>query len=502
MESIPIAILGGATGILLATGGLRLLGTLIPYDLPRLGPISVNTNVLAFTATIPMLTTVFFILVPAIRSAKTTIRQDLEEGSRVDAGPGPRRLQGALVIAEVSLALLLLTGAALLIRTLVSIQRVDTGFSPDHLLTMLIPLSPTEFPYPHQDGAVQMYQELVTRLDALPGVKDAALTTTLPLGVGSDMDKWIDIVGHAPPASLDKVPLVQFQLSSPRFLPTIGARLRQGRFFTDQDNQTASAVAIINETFARQFFPNENPIGKSIRTLPPVNLLPPDIASSNQQAPFRTVVGVIGDMKDGLWIDHSVLPTVYAPYFQYLNEAGLRVMIMVVRTSGDPNALSADIRSQIRSLRPNQSIADVATMEEHLQRSLSPERFTMLLFSIFAGLALLLSAIGIYGVMAYSVVQRTCEIGVRVALGAERAAILGLVVTQGAKLALIGVAIGLFAALGLTRLLRGLLYGVSATDPVTFAGVAMLLMTVALIACYIPARRAMRVDPAVALRHE
>jgi putative ABC transport system permease protein len=231
-------------------------------------------------------------------------------------------------------------------------------------------------------------------------------------------------------------------------------------------------------------------------------LLPPEIVASGDLAPFRTVIGVVADMKDGPWLSHATLPTVYVPYSQYLNEEGVRNMILVARSTGDPLALSMNIRSQVRSLRANQPVTDVLTMEQHLGRSLSPERFSMFLFSILGGLALLLSAVGIYGVMAYATAQRTHEIGIRTALGAARGEISRLVVKQGAKLALIGVTIGILAALGLTRLIRGLLYGVSATDPATFAGVAILLMGVAVLACYIPARRARRVDPAVALRHE
>ena len=503
MESLPLAFLGGVCALLLAAVGLKFLASLIPSNFPKLAPIALNTTVLFFTALISLLTTISFVLVQAIRPSEAAIEQKLREGRRSgNVGPARRGLQSYLVIAEVSLALLLLSGAGLLIKTLVMLGRINPGFSSDHLLTMLVPLSLTEFPYPRQDGAVQFYQELVARVDALPGVRDTALTTTLPLGVGSDMGKWIDIQSHAPPTSLDKVPIVQLQLSSPRYLPSIGVRLVEGRFFTDQDNQHAPSVAIINETFAWQFFPNEDPIGKTIRTLPPVSLLPPDIAVSNQLAPFRTIVGVIGDMRDGPWISHAILPTVYLPHFQYVNEAGVQNMILVVRTTGDPLALSASVRDLIRSLRPNQPVAEVATMEQHLGNSLSPERFSMLLFSIFAGLALVLSAVGIYGVMAYTVLQRTHEIGVRMALGAERGQILRLIVRQGANLGVVGIAIGLAAALGLTRLMRNLLYDVSPTDPLTFAGVAILLMAVALVACYIPARRATRVDPMVALRHE
>jgi putative ABC transport system permease protein len=254
-ENLPISFLGGAVGILFAAGSLRLLGSWIPYDLPRLGPIALNINVLVFTAAISLLTTSSFVLTPALRSSEINMQQNLQEGSRGNVGPARRSLQGFLVISEVGLALLLLTGAALLIETLLKLQSVDMGFSPDHLLTMRMPLSATEFPSGREEEAIQFYQNLISRVSTLPGVKDAAFTTTLPLGVGIDLGKWIDIRGHTPPASLDKVPFVQFQLSSPRYLPAIRARLREGRYFTEQDNQNASAVAINQRDFRTPVFP-------------------------------------------------------------------------------------------------------------------------------------------------------------------------------------------------------------------------------------------------------
>src|SRR6266403_1382311 len=303
-----------------------------------------------------------------------------------------------------------------------------------------------------------------------------------------------------PSTSLDNVPDVRFQLSTPGYLPTIAARLRDGRFFSEDDSQTAPGVAIINEALARQFFPNENPIGKSIRMFPPLQLLAPDARKPETYPPMRTIVGIIADMKDQA-INRPSFPTVYAPYAQYHNE-GWGINVFAVRTSGDPLAAISMVRDQIHSLMPNIPVAEVASMEQLLARSLSRARFSMLLLSVFAALALVLAAVGIYGVMAYAVAQRTREIGVRLALGAQPRDVLSMVLVGGGKLAAFGVALGLIGSLGMNYFLRSQLYGVSSTDPLTYFTVAVLLGAVALAACYLPARRATRVDPLVALRYE
>jgi putative ABC transport system permease protein len=289
-------------------------------------------------------------------------------------------------------------------------------------------------------------------------------------------------------------------MSTPGYFPTIAARLRDGRFFTWADNQTAPGVAIINESLAHQFFPNENPIGKTIRMRPPLALLPPEFRKPEDQPVTRMIVGVIADMKDRA-INQPAFPTVYAPYTQYKNE-GWCLTILTVRTTGDPLAASQMVRDQLHSLLPNQPVFEVASMEQLLARSLSRARFSMTLLSIFAGLALVLSAVGIYGVMAYNVVQRTREIGIRLALGAARSDVLAMVLLGGGRLIGLGILLGLAGALGMNYLLRSQLYGVSPADPITYIGVALILGLVALLASYVPARRATRVDPLVALRYE
>ena len=502
IESLPIAALGAAGGLLLASWGNNLLQTLIPKDLPRFNPIALNKEVLFFTVAVSLLTTLLFSLAPALFASKADIQDSLREGTRSGhESRGSRNLRGLLVVSEMALALLLLVGAGLLIKTFGAMRHSDPGFSAQHVLTMQMTLSPeTDFPNGHEDAQVQFYRDLSERVNALPGVKGSGITTTLPLGFGMGWGKNINVQGHAPPTSLDQVPVVRFQLSTPGYLPAIAARLRDGRFFTWQDNQTAPGVAIINETLAHQFFPNENPIGKSILMRPPLALLPPEFRKPENLPPFRTIVGVIADMKDQA-VNLPVHPTVYAPYAQYRNE-GWGMTVFAVRTTGEPLAASKMVRDQIHSLLPNEPVAEVASMEQLLARSLSRTRFSMSLLSIFAGFALVLSAVGIYGVMAYSVAQRTREIGIRVALGAARRDVLAMVLLSAGRLAGFGIVLGLAGALVLNYLLRSQLYGVGAADPGTYLGVSLLLGAVALAASYIPGYRAARVDPLVALRYE
>ena len=502
IESLPVAVLGGAGGLLVASWGIHLLESLIPKDLPRFNPISINGGVLFFSAAISLLTTLLFSLAPALFAAKADIQDALREGTRSGhEGRGSRTLRALLVVSEVALALLLLVGAGLLIKSFGTLRHSDPGFSADHVLTMQMELSPeTDFPNGREESAIQFFRELTERLNAFPGLKNSGVTTTLPLGFGMGWGKNITIKGHTPPTSLDQVPAVRFQLSTPGYLPSIAARLREGRFFTEQDNQTALGVAIINEALARQFFPNENPIGKSIFMRAPLALVPPEFRKPENLPPWRTIVGVIADMKDQA-INLPAFPTVYAPYAQYRNE-GWGMTILAVRTTGDPLAASQMVRDQIHSLLPNEPVAEVASMEELLARSLSRARFSMTLLSIFAALALLLSAVGIYGVMAYNVAQRTREIGIRLALGAAGNDVLAMVLLGATKLAALGMLVGLAGAFSLNYWLRSQLYGVSPADPATYTAVALLLGAVALAASYIPAHRATRVDPLVALRYE
>jgi putative ABC transport system permease protein len=499
-ESLPIALLGGAGGVLLAIWGIRALASLIPDNLPRFNAIAVNGGVLLFTLTISLLTAVLFALVPTLQAAKAAIQDTLRESGRGGSdGHGRNRLRSILVVSEMSLALLLLVGAGLLIKTFSALRHADAGFSPDHVLTMEIKAS--ESGEGQENRIVQFFEQLSARTTGLPGVQAAGATTTLPLGAGMGWGKNVTIQGKVPPASLDQVPMVMFQLSTPGYMDAIGAHLKNGRLFSERDDQQAAAVAVVNEVFAKRFFPNEDPVGKSIRMLPPLELIPVELRAQAASAPMRTIVGVIADMKDSK-MNAPAEATVFAPFAQYKGEGFTPSMTFVVKTAGQPATMAAAVQDVVHSLKPEQPIANIGTLDDVVARSLSQARFSMLLLSIFAGFALMLSTVGIYGVMAYVVAQRTREMGIRLAVGAQAGDVLKLVLRQGGKLALAGVGIGVVAALALTRLMASLLFGVSAADPVTFAGVAILLTLVAIAACYLPARRATRVDPITTLRYE
>jgi putative ABC transport system permease protein len=459
--------------------------------------------VLLFTLLISLVTAVFFALAPTLRAAKTDVQETLRESGRGGSdGRGRNRLRSVLVVSEVALALLLLVGASLLIRTFGALRHADAGFSPDHVLTMEIQVTGDEGEG-YENRIVQFFDALSERVSALPGITASGATTTLPLGVGFGWGKYVSVQGQVPPASLDQVPLVLFQLSTPGYWGAIGARRKEGRLFEKGDDQQSVQVAIVNESFAKKFFAGENPIGKSIRMLPPLELIPKEaLADANGRlAPLRTIVGVIGDMKDSS-LNAPAEPTVFAPYAQYKDEGFNSSMTLAVRTTGEPSAMAAAVRDVVHSLKPEQPVANVATMDDVVAKSLSQARFSMMLLGIFAGLALVLSAVGIYGVMAYVVAKRTREMGIRLAMGAQTGDLLRLVMRQGGRLAGVGVALGIAAAFGMMRLMSSMLYGVSAEDPLTFAGVAIFLMAVALAACYLPARRATRVDPMIALRYE
>jgi putative ABC transport system permease protein len=344
------------------------------------------------------------------------------------------------------------------------------------------------------------YEQLLERVRSLPGVKSATAATLLPLGAGQGWGKFLSIEGKAAD-SMDKVPLIRFALVSPDYFRTLGIALRQGRPFSTDDKSNSQPVAIINETLARRFFPNENPVGKTLWMGPPENLIPSELLAVVGRFPRRLIVGVVSDVKGGS-LNQPTASLVYAPLTQHRREGWSNNLMLAVQTSTTPEALTTAIREQVRALDPDQPVTSVRTMDQLLSRTLSEARFSLLLFGLFAALALVLAAIGIYGVMATAVTQRTHEIGLRMALGAQKRDVLRLVLGEGMILVLIGIAFGLASAVALTRLMSTLLFGISATDPLTFAGIALLLITVALLACYIPARRATKVDPLVALRYE
>ena len=507
LESLPLGLLGGGAGLLLAVWGMEALVSMLPASVPRYNAITIDARVLVFTLGVSLLTTLIFGLLPAFQIARVDVQNALNESGR--SGTASRRqgrLRDMLVAVEMALALVLLIGAGLMIQSFMKLRQVDTGFSAQNILTMRIPLPDSKYPVPQALNSptptgLNFYDQLIERVKALPDVQSAAVSTMLPLGAGSGWGKFFSVEGRPAPPSIEQVPLVRFALISSDYLRTMGIALREGRAFTEQDTEKSQPVALINETVAKRFFSDEDPVGKTIWMGPPESLLPPEAQTPENRFIRRTVVGVVADVK-GSSLEQSGRAEVYVPYHQYRREGWTNGLMLAVRSSNGSEKLLNGIREQVTALDADQPITNVATMEERFSKSLAQARFSMLLLGLFAGVALLLAGVGIYGVMSYVVTQRTHEVGIRMALGAQASDVLRLVVGQGMKVAFIGIGIGLIAAVALTRVMRTLLFGVSTTDPLTFTIIALLLAAVALGACFIPARRATKVDPMVALRYE
>ena len=453
----------------------------------RGAPIGLDPGVLAFTAGVALFTGLLFGIVPALRTAKLDLREALNEGSRGStAGPGQHRLRGALVAMEIALALLLLVGSGLLLRSFSRLQEVPPGFQPDHLFVADIPLSLTAYAKP--EDRYQFFDRLVERARTLPGVRSAAAASFLPVSGGGSVIHF-NITGR-PPKSPREFVAAGYRTITPNYLETLGVPLLQGRLFTRADNDHSPAVVVINATMVHTFFPNENPLGKRLQ----LGALP------DQQVPTMEIVGVVGDVLPGLGTDPQA--EMYLPYRQADLILPVFQLSMVMRTAGDPVLQTAALRSALAEIDPNQPLVRVRTMEENMATTVAQPRFRAWLIGIFAMLALVLSAVGVYGVMSYTVTQRTSEIGVRVTVGAQPQDVFRIIVGEALRLALVGVGVGLVAAFALTRLLRSFLYGISAYDPLTFVGVSVLLTLVAVAASFFPARRATLVDPLVALRYE
>ncbi|MEP7016095.1 MAG: ABC transporter permease, partial [Verrucomicrobiota bacterium] len=482
-ESILLALFGGIAGVFLALYGVELLKTIGAQTVPRLSEVDVDLTVLAVTAAIAVGTGIIFGLVPGLASAKPELTESLKEGGRGSTS-GKRRnlLRNGLVVAEVALALVLLTGAGLLIKSFARLQDVSPGFNPHNALTMEISLPKVQ--YPDDPSIVRFSNEAQRRIAALPGVQAAGLTTILPLS-GTNSDSSFAIEGRQPASEKNPSPDEEKREVSPDYFRALQTPLIAGRFFTDADNSDAPRVIIINQTFAKKFWPNEDALGKRIV-----------MGGMSDKPIWITVVGVVGDMRHfGLDVDPK--PEMYVPFAQdpYFS------MILVVRSLKDPRGLLPAIRHEIQAIDPAVPLANIRTFENVIADSVAPRRLSVILLGIFAGVAVLLATVGIYGVMSFLVVQRTHEIGVRMALGAQRADVLKLVIGRALKLIIAGTSIGLIVALISTRALRALLYSVSAFDAPTFALVTLLLGFVALAASYLPAVRATKADPMIALGH-
>jgi putative ABC transport system permease protein len=477
-ESLLLAVTGGAVGLLLAYWLVDLLVGFSPQGTPRLDEIGVDMRALGYAMSITVLTGLLFGTAPVWQLFKADLNQSLRDGGKgLHVARSGRRALSALVVAETALALTLLVGAGLLIRSFIRLQSVDPGFNPRNVLTGVVTLPPAI--YPERNQIAPFYGQLLERIKALPGVQSAAAVSSLPLA-GSDSDSGFVIEGRPAPQP-DQRPVAWVSSVSPDYFRTMGMRLIAGREFKEYDNENAARVVIISEATARRHFPNEDPIGKRI--------------GNGRPDGWREIVGVTADVKHfGLNQDARV-----SMFFPHRQQPARR-MVIVTRTTADPMSLSSALRGALASMDKNLAVSNISPMEEITAQSIGQERYTLLLLGLFSALALLLAVAGIYGVMSYAVAQRTHEIGVRMTLGAQTRHVFRLVVTQGMILVLVGVGIGLASAIALTRFIRGLLFGVSATDPMTFAGVAALLALTALIACYVPARRASKVDPMIALR--
>ncbi|HKP87819.1 MAG TPA: ABC transporter permease, partial [Blastocatellia bacterium] len=484
-ESVLLSGLGGIVGLLLAVLGMNLLVALMPANLSQAKDISIDAKVLGFTFAVSLLTGVIFGLAPALQASRTDMNESLKEGGKGTPGAARSRVRSLLVVSEVALALVLLIGAGLLINSFVRLRNVDAGFNADNLLTMKVVLPRTKY----SDGIKRtaFYNELLQRVESLPGVQSAGIITNLPLTFKGNSG-GVAIEGRPEPPP-DEVPIVITRTVSPDYFRTMNTPVLKGRQFSPQDTPDATRVVIVSESTARQFWPGEEALGKRMK-----------LGGLNSDAPWLSVVGVVKDVRQ-FDLDIDPKPQIYFPYTQ-MTYSYLAPRDLVVRTNVDPLSLAAAVRSEVWAIDKDQPVSNITTMNEILSGSVAKQRFNTLLLAIFAGVALVLAAVGIYGVISYSVTQRTREIGIRMALGADSRDVMRMVVGQGFALVSVGVAIGLASAFVLTRLMQSLLFGVSATDPVTFISISIVLVAVAMLASYVPARKATKVDPMVALRYE
>ncbi len=485
VESVILALGGGLIGLLLAMWAVRWVVSLSADSIPRVQEISVNPRVAAFTFLVSLLTGVLFGLAPAIQASKSDLTDALKESGRTTAGVRRNRLRNVLVVSEVALSLVLLVGAGLLIRTFAKLSQVNPGFNPEQVLTMGVSLLPNK--YPEEEQVATFYSQVLERAASVPGVIALGATAGLPLS-GSDTTDNFTIEGR-PPIAKEAEPLTEYWVVTPHYFQSMAIPLLAGRDFSVTDTKQSPNVVVINEEFRRRHFGSENPLGHRLRL------------QGMERDPLL-IVGVVGDVRN-IGLDEQPRAAAYVPFWQDpLSKSFARSLTLVARTKSDPVAVAGSLRALLTSMDKSLPVYGVKPMTDYLHDSLARRRFNLILLTVFSGVALVLAAVGIYGVISYGVTQRTHEMGIRMALGAKPRDVVTLVVRQAMLLALAGVGIGLLAALALTRLIKGLLFSVSVTDPLTFATMAGLMLLIGLLACLIPARRATKVDPLVALRYE
>ena len=484
-ESLLLAVAGGGVGLLLAIWAVRWLVSLSPGTIPRVDEISVDPRVAGFTLLVSVATGVLFGLVPALQVSRTDLTDALKESGRTTPGLRRHRLRSALVVSEVALSLVLLVGAGLLIRSFAKLNQVDPGFNPDQVLTLGVSLLPNK--YPEDPQVATFYSQALERLASVPGVISTAAISEVPFSGGNTTDNFT--IEGRPPIAKEAEPLTEYRVVTPRYFQSLGIPLLAGRDFSDTDTKQSPNVVVINDEFRRRHFGLENPLGHRLKL-------------QGQERDPLLIVGVVGNVRH-MGLDELPIAAAYVPFLQDpLSKDYARSMTIVARTKSDPGAIAGALRAELTSMDKSVPVWAVKPMTEYLRDSLARRRFSMVLLSTFSGVALVLAAIGIYGVISYGVIQRTHEMGIRMALGAQRSDVLKLVLRQAMIVVFAGVGIGLVASWALTRLLKSLLFNVSVTDPLTFAAISVLIILMALLACLIPAWRATKVDPLVALRYE
>lgn len=485
-ESLLLSFLGGAIGLLTAYWLIHALIALAPTTIPRLDEIGIDARTIAFTLGVSLLTSILFGLFPALRASSPDLNETLKEGGRGATGSSGF-VRSGLVVAEIALTLVLLVGAGLLIKSFWRVLQINPGFTPDHVLTMQVALPALE--YREHSRKINFYRQLFEQAKSLPGVESVGIINNLPMG-GVDINGMVVVEGR----TREQSGYGGFRVVSPDYFRTLRIPLIKGRYFSEQDSESSEAVAVVSQSLAEATFPNEDPIGRRVESTN--DALTPELIAHPERWP--KIIGVVGDVKH-FGLERKNAAELYVCYAQRPVRIG--DMTVVARTKGEPTRIAASLRQQVQTIDKNLPIK-FATMDEVFDRSTANRRYNVILLGAFAALALLLAMIGIYGVMSYAVSQGTREIGIRVALGAQSSDVFKLVVGQGMVLTLVGLGLGIAGALALTRLMATLLFGVTATDPLIFGLVTVLLVTVALLACFLPARRAMKIDPMVALRYE